>query len=55
LPLPRGAQQPSNLCFGGQDFDVLFVSAVGKVWRRRLKTQGCNPFEAPVRAPVARL
>jgi len=55
LPLPQGAQQPSNLCFGGKDFDVLFVSAVGKVWRRRLKTQGCNPFEVPVRAPMARL
>jgi sugar lactone lactonase YvrE len=55
LPLPRGAQQPSNLCFGGKGFDVLYVSAVGKVWKRRLKVQGCNPFDAPVRAPMAHL
>jgi gluconolactonase len=55
LPMPPGGQQPSNLCFGGKDFDVLYVSAVGKVWRRKLKTRGCNPFEMPVRAPMAHL
>jgi sugar lactone lactonase YvrE len=55
LPMPPGGQQPSNLCFGGKGFDVLYVSAVGKVWRRKLKVRGCNPFEAPVRPPVARL
>jgi gluconolactonase len=54
LPMPPGGQ-PSNLCFGGPGFDVLYVSAVGKVWRRQLKTQGCNPFEVPVRPPMARL
>jgi sugar lactone lactonase YvrE/enterochelin esterase-like enzyme len=55
LPMPPGGQQPSNLCFGGKDFDVLYVSAVGKVWKRRLKVRGCNPFEAPVRAPAPHL
>jgi gluconolactonase len=55
LPMPPGGQQPSNLCFGGKDFDVLYVTAVGKVWRRRLKVQGCNPFDAPVRPPMAHL
>ena len=54
VPLPPGGQ-PSNLCLGGPGFDVLYVSAVGKVWRRRLKAQGCNPFEAPLRAPVPHL
>jgi gluconolactonase len=54
LPTPPGGQ-PSNLCLGGKSFDVLYVSAVGKVWRRRLKTRGCNPFEAPVRAPAPHL
>jgi sugar lactone lactonase YvrE len=54
LPMPPGGQ-PSNLCLGGKSFDVLYVSAVGKVWRRRLKTRGCNPFEAPVRAPAPHL
>jgi len=54
LPMPDGSQ-PSNLCFGGPGFDVLYVSAVRKVWRRKLKTRGCNPFEAPMRAPMAHL
>jgi gluconolactonase len=43
LPVPGG--QPSNCCFGGADFDVLYVSSGGKVYRRKLKTRGCNPFE----------
>ena len=55
LPMPPGGQQPSNLCFGGKGFDVLYVSAVGKVWRRKLNVRGCNPFEAPVRPPAAHL
>jgi len=54
LPTPGGGQ-PSNLCFGGPGFDVLYVTCVGKVWRRKLKAQGCNPFEMPVRPPMARL
>jgi gluconolactonase len=45
LPMPMG--QPSNCCFGGTDFSVLYVAAGGKVWRRKLKVRGCNPFEAP--------
>ena len=48
LPMPPGGQ-PSNLCFGGSGFDVLYVSAVGKVWRRAVEDTGCNPFEVPVR------
>jgi sugar lactone lactonase YvrE/enterochelin esterase-like enzyme len=56
LPMPPNpGGQPSNCCFGGKDFDVLYVSCGSKVWRRRLKTKGCNPFEAPVRPPVPRL
>jgi gluconolactonase len=54
LPTPGGGQ-PSNLCFGGPGFDVLYVTCVGKVWRRKLKAQGCNPFEMPVRPPMAHL
>ncbi len=53
LPVPSG--QPSNCCFGGPGFDTLYVSCGTKVYRRRLKTRGCNPFEAPNRPPVPRL
>jgi sugar lactone lactonase YvrE len=45
LPVPSG--QASNCCFGGRDFDVLYASCGGRVYRRRLRVRGCNPFEAP--------
>jgi gluconolactonase len=45
LPMPSG--HPSNCCFGGPGFDVLYVSCGNKVYRRQLKTRGCNPFEPP--------
>jgi gluconolactonase len=54
LPMP-GNGQPSNCCFGGKDFDVLYVSCGDKVWRRKLKTRGCNSFRTPVRPPAPRL
>lgn len=45
LPLPAG--QASNLCFGGADFDTMYVSAGDKVYRRKLKVHGANAFEKP--------
>lgn len=42
LPLPAG--QPSNCCFGGPNFDILYVSAGSRVYRRKLKAQGVNTF-----------
>jgi len=53
IPVPSG--QPSNCCFGGPDFDVLYVSSGTKVYRRKLKVRGCNPFEMPNKSPVPRL
>jgi gluconolactonase len=53
IPVPSG--QPSNCCFGGPDFNVLYVTCVDKVYRRRLKATGCNPFETPVKPGVPRL
>ena len=47
LPVPSG--QASNCCFGGPDFDILYVSSGDKVYRRKLRVRGCNPFEAPVK------
>jgi gluconolactonase len=45
LPLPTGGS--SNLCFGGKDFDTMYVTAVGKVYKRKFKTRGVNTFENP--------
>lgn len=53
LPLPSG--QASNVCFGGRDFDVLYVSSGTKVYRRKLKVRGANNFEAPNRPPQPHL
>jgi sugar lactone lactonase YvrE len=47
LPVPTG--QASNCCFGGPNFDILYVSSGDKVYRRRLRVRGCNPFEAPIK------
>lgn len=45
----------SNLCFGGPNFDVIYVTGPGKVYRRKLKTRGVNAFEAPVKPQRPRL
>jgi gluconolactonase len=49
LPLPPGTGQPSNCAFGGPGFNILYVTCVDKVYRRKLKTQGANPFDVPAR------
>lgn len=38
LPLPT--EYPSNLCFGGPNFDVLYVTCKDKVYRRKLRVSG---------------
>ncbi len=53
LPLPSG--QASNVCFGGANFDILYVTCGDKVYRRQLKAHGVNLFEAPVKPGNPRL
>jgi gluconolactonase len=45
LPVPSG--QASNICFGGANFDIMYVTCGDKVYRRQLHTHGVNPFEDP--------
>jgi gluconolactonase len=45
IPVPSG--QASNCCFGGPGFDILYVTSRDKVYRRKLKVHGANPFENP--------
>jgi gluconolactonase len=47
IPVP--AKNPSNLCFGGKDFDMVYATCVDKVYRRKLRTRGVNAFEVPVK------
>jgi gluconolactonase len=37
------------MCFGGRDFNILYVSAGDKVFRRKLKTRGANTFDKPMK------
>jgi gluconolactonase len=55
LPVPPSNGQASNVCFGGKDFNVLYVSCGDKVYRRKLKTRGVNLFEAVVKPVNPRL
>jgi len=53
LPVPSG--QASNCCFGGSAFNILYVTCGDKVYRRKLKTRGANPFETPYKPVTPRL
>ena len=55
LPIPPSNGQASNVCFGGGNFDILYVSAGDKVFRRKLKTRGVNSFDKPIKPANPRL
>jgi gluconolactonase len=55
LPLPLSTFNPSNVCFGGPDFNILYVSYGDKVYRQKLKTRGANTFDKPIKPVVPRL
>ena len=50
IPAPASNGQTSNLCFGGPDFNIMYVSAGDKVFRRKLRTKGANSFSAPLKS-----
>ena len=54
LPLPTTGQA-SNCCFGGPDFNMLYVTCVDKVYRRKLKVRGANAFDNPIKPGKPRL
>jgi gluconolactonase len=47
VPTPNG--KVSNVCFGGENFDVMFVAAGDRIFNRKVKVQGANSFEAPIK------
>lgn len=55
IPAPPSNNQTSNVCFGGADFNILYVSAGDKVFRRKLKTKGANTFDGPYKPVNPRL
>ncbi len=49
LPLPAG---PANgVCFGGENFDTLYVASAGTLYRRKLKSQGAPAWLPLVNIP----
>jgi sugar lactone lactonase YvrE/enterochelin esterase-like enzyme len=55
IPVPKTKGQVSNLCFGGSNFDILYISCHDKVFRRKVKIKGANNFEKPLKPANPRL
>jgi sugar lactone lactonase YvrE/enterochelin esterase-like enzyme len=53
LPTPNG--RVANLCFGGERFDTLFATCGDRVFQRKLKVQGVNAFQVPLKPAPPRL
>jgi gluconolactonase len=49
LPVPKTKGQVSNLCFGGPEFDMLYITCHDKVFRRKVKVKGANNFDKPIK------
>lgn len=49
--IPTPNRECSNLCFGGPNGDVLYVTARDKVYRRLVGVTGAKPFSQPVKPP----
>jgi len=49
LPLPFGSGPATDLCFGGKDFNELYVICGNKLYRRKLNVHGMNGFDSPVK------
>ena len=55
ISTPVGAAPPSHLCFGGPDFNWLYATCGGQVYRRKLSQTGARSWEAPVKPDKPRL
>ncbi len=51
LPLPTPSGPVRSLCFGGEHFDVLYVTDGTQVFRRQLKVRGFAPWSTPAAVP----
>ena len=53
IPTPNG--KIANLCFGGPNFDILYATCGESVYKRNVKVQGANAFQAPLKPAPPRL
>jgi gluconolactonase len=54
IPVPIG-NSPANICFGGPNFDILYVTCKDKVYRRKVGVKGANSFDKPYKPVTAKL
>jgi sugar lactone lactonase YvrE/S-formylglutathione hydrolase FrmB len=47
IPTPNG--RCANICFGGENFDVLVATCGDKVYARKVKVKGYNHFDKPIK------
>ncbi len=53
IPTPNG--RIANLCFGGENHDILYATCGDRVYKRKVKTQGALPYQAPIKPEKPRL
>jgi enterochelin esterase-like enzyme len=51
LPMPTPSGPVRSLCFGGNDFDILYATDGAQVFTRRLKARGFAPWASPIAVP----
>jgi sugar lactone lactonase YvrE/enterochelin esterase-like enzyme len=54
IPVPIG-NGPANICFGGPNFDELYVTCKDKVYRRKVGVKGANSFDKPFKPIIPSL
>jgi sugar lactone lactonase YvrE/predicted alpha/beta superfamily hydrolase len=55
LPKPRLAKRVSYTAFGGKDWKTLYIATGNRVYKRRTKLTGAQPWRAPIKPPRPRL
>jgi gluconolactonase len=53
IPTPNG--KVSNLCFGGEDFRTIYATCGDRVYKRKVKVQGAQAYDAPFKPASPRL
>src|SRR5262245_10251604 len=53
IPTPNG--RVANLAFGGPNFDILYATCGDRVYSRKVKVQGANAFQPPIKPAPPRL
>jgi gluconolactonase len=52
---PESGVWATDVCFGGKNFDELYLTAGDKVWKRKMSAKGVLPFKEPIVPPAPRL